>query len=96
MVHFVGELSDPAMQRLAITESTRLIPYVVTSRKAIRGYLKLCFDLWSSAEDSVRIAALLAMRMLLGSQDESIVDLVLRVSDFSLVMCHSLPILNDD
>lgn len=42
--------------------------------------LQLCFDLWSSAEDEVRLSALLAMRTLVGSQDDSIVDLVLRVS----------------
>jgi len=39
----------------------------------------MCFELWSSAEDEVRLSALLAMRMLVGSQDAFIVDLVLRV-----------------
>lgn len=98
VIRFVSELSDAQMKQLAVSESAKLIPYVISSRKAIRNYLKvvslyvhharitqprlrtqMCFELWSSAEDEVRLSALLAMRMLVGSQDASIVDLVLRV-----------------
>lgn len=45
----------------------------------------MCFDLWATAKDEVRLAALIAMRVLVGSQDDSIVDLVLRVSKSLLV-----------
>ncbi|KAF8317898.1 Noc2-domain-containing protein [Clavulina sp. PMI_390] len=100
VIHFVSELSDAPMQQLAVQESAKLIPYVISSRKAIRNYLKMCFDLWSSAADEVRLAALLAMRSLVGSQDDSIVDLVLRGSYMALVRsckstsAHTLPSIN--
>lgn len=29
------------MQQLAVSESSKLIPYIVSSRKAVRGYLKV-------------------------------------------------------
>lgn len=40
VIRFVSELSDAQMQQLAVSESAKLIPYVVSSRKAIRNYLK--------------------------------------------------------
>jgi nucleolar complex protein 2 len=35
------QISDPELLKLAITESARLVPYVITSRKAIKLYLKV-------------------------------------------------------
>lgn len=67
------------MQHLAITESTRIIPYIVGSRKAVKAHLKMCLGLWSSGEDKVRVAAYLALRKLAFASDESIIDLVLKV-----------------
>ena len=42
-------------------------------------FAKACLDLWSSAEDGVRIAAFLAIRQLASAADASILDLVLKV-----------------
>ena len=38
-----------------------------------------CLDLWSSAEDSVRIAAFLSVRKLASATDSSLMDLALKV-----------------
>lgn len=82
---------------LALAESAKLLPYVVGSRKAIKVYLKTCLDLWSSADDDVRIAAFLSVRRLTYSTDEGILDLVLKNTYLTLVRCsrtttpHTLP-----
>lgn len=39
----------------------------------------MCLDLWSTADDSVRIAAFLAVRKLASSPDEGILDMILKV-----------------
>ncbi|KAF8604341.1 Noc2-domain-containing protein [Ceratobasidium sp. AG-I] len=65
-----------ALVELALTETGKLAPYMVGSRKAVRAWLKACLGLWSSAADSVRISAFLAIRRLALSSDEAIVDLV--------------------
>ena len=39
----------------------------------------MCLDLWSTADDSVRISAFLAVRKLASSPDEGILDMILKV-----------------
>ncbi|KAF8591770.1 Noc2-domain-containing protein [Ramaria rubella] len=88
---------DVEMTVLALTESAKLLPYIIGSRKAVKIYLKTCLRLWSSAQDNVRIAAFLAIRRLASSTDESILDLVLKGTYLTLVRSskttsvHSLP-----
>ena len=74
-----------------------MIPYVTSSRRTIKQYLKVshllslftlahlfvrqaCLSLWSTADDTVRIASILAIRRLACASDESILDLILKVS----------------
>ena len=80
---------------MAITESTKILPYIVNSRKTVKLYLKVklpvfhhssrsylpqtCLDMWSTADDSVRIATIRAIHRLASAPDESILDLVLKV-----------------
>ena len=80
---------------LCITESTKLIPYVVGNRKVVKAYLKTCLGLWSSPSvnseregdddeagdgaDKVRIAAYLGLRRMAMAHDESLLDGVLKV-----------------
>ncbi|KAI0944516.1 hypothetical protein AcW1_002201 [Taiwanofungus camphoratus] len=100
IMHILTQLTDDAMLRLALAESAKLVPYVTSSRKAIKIYLKTCLGLWSSAEDSVRIAAFLAVRKLASATDESIMDLVLKNTYLTLLRsckstsAHSLPSIN--
>ncbi|KAG1764486.1 Noc2p family-domain-containing protein, partial [Suillus placidus] len=84
LVHLIPQLTDPETLRLALTESAKILPYV-SSRKAVKTYLKKCLELWSTGEDDVRIAAFLAVRRLAASTDDSIVDLVLKSTYLALV-----------
>ncbi|PCH43014.1 Noc2-domain-containing protein [Wolfiporia cocos MD-104 SS10] len=104
VMHLLAQLTDTDMSRLAVSESARLVPYVTSNRKAMKVYLKTCLDLWSSAEDSIRIAAFLAVRKLCQATDESIMDLVLKASISNIYLTlvrackstnvHSLPSVN--
>lgn len=96
-MHLLSQMTDTEMQRLALTESAKLVPYITNSRKSVKAYLKACLDLWASAEDSVRIAAFLAVRKLASATDASIMDMVLKSTYLTLVRsckstsAHTLP-----
>jgi nucleolar complex protein 2 len=70
---------------VAVTESANLLPWVLSARKHLRAYLKVLLDLWSSASDSVRIAAFLAIRKMFVAGDEAIKDACLKVSSKNFV-----------
>lgn len=59
-----------------------------------------CLSYWSSAEDSVRIAAFLSVRRLAGATDGSVLDMVLKNTYLTLVRsckstsAHTLPAIN--
>ncbi|QRV85497.1 nucleolar complex protein 2 [Ceratobasidium sp. AG-Ba] len=86
-----------ALVELALSETAKLAPYIVGSRKTIKLWLKTCLNLWSSAADSVRISAFLAIRRLAFSSDEGIVDLVQKNTYLTLLRTsksssqHTLP-----
>jgi hypothetical protein len=41
IIHILSQLTDNEMMQLCITESVKLVPYVTSSRKAIKIYLKV-------------------------------------------------------
>ncbi|KAF7297154.1 Noc2-domain-containing protein [Mycena indigotica] len=100
VIHMLSQLTDDDMLQLAVSESAKIIAYIISSRKAVKLYLKKCLDLWSSAADNVRIAAFLAVRKLATSTDESILDSVLKGTYLTLVRSskntsvHTLPSIN--
>ncbi|EKM76219.1 hypothetical protein AGABI1DRAFT_122794 [Agaricus bisporus var. burnettii JB137-S8] len=100
VTHLLSQLTDTELLRLALTESAKIIPYVVSSRKAVKVYLKKCLELWSSAEDDIRIAAYLSVRRLALSNDDSILDSILKNTYLSLIRsskstsAHTLPSIN--
>ncbi|WWD16856.1 hypothetical protein CI109_101288 [Kwoniella shandongensis] len=85
---------------VAVGESTKLVPWIMSARKHLRAYLKVLLDLWSSASDSVRIASFLAVRKLFVAGDDAVKDLCLRNIYRSLLpplrntTPHTLPSLN--
>ncbi|KAH6911958.1 Noc2p family-domain-containing protein [Coprinopsis sp. MPI-PUGE-AT-0042] len=99
-IHLLGQLTDHELIRLALSESAKLIPYVVSSRRTVKLYLKKCLELWSSADDSIRITAFLSIRKLASSPDESVVDTILKSTYLALVRAckstsaHTLPSIN--
>ena len=42
ITHIISQLTDEDTLRLAITESAKLVPYIINSRKAVKLYLKVC------------------------------------------------------
>ncbi|KAI0717685.1 Noc2-domain-containing protein [Cerioporus squamosus] len=100
VLHLMGQISDNEMLRLALSETAKLVPYITSSRKTVKLYLKTCLDYWSSAEDSVRISAFLSVRRLAAATDESIIDVVLKNTYLTLVRsckstsAHTLPSIN--
>ncbi|ESK89920.1 nucleolar complex protein 2 [Moniliophthora roreri MCA 2997] len=85
VIHILDQLTDNEIIQLAVTESAKILPYVISSRKTIKLYLKKCLELWSTAEDSTRIAAFLAIRKLASATDQSILDNVLKGTYMTLV-----------
>ncbi|KAJ4481022.1 Noc2-domain-containing protein [Lentinula aciculospora] len=77
-IHILSQLTDNEMLQLAVTESAKIIPYITSNRKAVKLYLKKCLELWSSANDSIRIASFVAIRKLAAANDQSILDHVLK------------------
>ncbi|KZO97466.1 Noc2-domain-containing protein [Calocera viscosa TUFC12733] len=100
ILHLLDQLPDGDMKVLVLSDSAKVIPYIVSSRKVVKDYLKLLLDLWSSGTDDVRMTALLAIRRLAASQDQSILDMCLKGTYVSLVgssratTVHTLPSIN--
>ncbi|EAU87524.1 hypothetical protein CC1G_11196 [Coprinopsis cinerea okayama7 len=100
IIHILGQLTDSDLIKLALTESAKLIPYVISSRKTVKTYLKKCLEFWSSAEDEVRVTAFLSIRRLASSPDESVMDTILKSTYLALVRsskstsAHTLPSTN--
>lgn len=71
--------SEGGILKVAVSEVGKVIPYVVGGRKGIKSLLKVLLELWSSAKDSVRIAAYMSIRKIALAGDTSVVDLTLKV-----------------
>jgi hypothetical protein len=41
VIHLLSQLTDKEQLRLAVTESAKILPYVVSSRKSVKLYLKV-------------------------------------------------------
>ncbi|KAJ3546732.1 hypothetical protein NMY22_g1943 [Coprinellus aureogranulatus] len=100
VIHLIPQITDEEMLKLALTESAKLVPYVVSSRKTVKQYLKTCLNLWSTASDSVRVTAFLSVRRLASSPDESVMDTILKSTYLTLIRsskstsAHTLPTIN--
>ncbi|GAA5886454.1 hypothetical protein JCM6882_001643 [Rhodosporidiobolus microsporus] len=69
------ESDIPAM---AVSESSKLVPWIVGNRKVARGWVKMLLGLYDSSTDEVRIAAFLALRKLAVAADHSLRESVLK------------------
>ncbi|TBU59905.1 Noc2-domain-containing protein [Dichomitus squalens] len=100
VLHLMSQISDNDMLRLALSETAKLVPYVTSSRKTVKLYLKNCLDYWATAEDSVRISAFLSVRRLAAVTDASVLESVLKSTYLTLVRsckstsAHTLPSIN--
>ena len=94
IIHLIPQITDEEMLRLALTESAKLVPYIISSRKTVKQYLKTCLNLWSTTSDSVRVTAFLSVRKLASSPDESVMDVILKVSSAFLFLTLYSPSLS--
>ncbi|KAJ3879123.1 Noc2-domain-containing protein [Lentinula edodes] len=100
VIYVLSQLTDTELLQLAVTESAKIIPYIVSNRKAVKLYLKKCLEIWSSANDSIRIASFVAIRKLAAATDQSILDHVLKGTYLTLVRssksttAYNLPSIN--
>ncbi|GAA5877884.1 hypothetical protein JCM1840_002936 [Sporobolomyces johnsonii] len=70
--------SDSGIPALAVSESAKLVPWVVGNRKSARGWVKMLLSLYDSATDDVRVAAFLALRKLAVAADHSLRESVIK------------------
>ncbi|KAJ4484311.1 Noc2p family-domain-containing protein [Lentinula edodes] len=100
VIYVLSQLTDNELLQLAVTESAKIIPYIVSNRKAVKLYLKKCLEIWSNANDSIRIASFVAIRKLAAATDQSILDHVLKGTYLTLVRssksttAYNLPSIN--
>ncbi|KAJ3937685.1 MAG: Noc2-domain-containing protein [Lentinula lateritia] len=100
VIYVLSQLTDNELLQLAVTESAKIIPYIVSNRKAVKLYLKKCLEIWSTANDSIRIASFVAIRKLAAATDQSILDHVLKGTYLTLVRssksttAYNLPSIN--
>lgn len=78
-------LPEPATVYACVSESVRMVPYLVPHRRLCREHIKILLELWSSAAPNVRIAAFLAIRRIAAAGDATVVDVCLRGAYHGLV-----------
>ncbi|GAA5942934.1 mRNA-binding ribosome synthesis protein NOC2 [Sporobolomyces koalae] len=70
--------SDSGIPSLAVTESGKLVPWIVGNRKVARAWVKMLLGLYDSAADETRVAAFLALRKLAVAADHSLRETVIK------------------
>ncbi|OLL27120.1 putative NOC2 family protein [Neolecta irregularis DAH-3] len=98
ILHLLPTLTDPITIKLVLSESEKLVPYMLSFRKFLRTFVKTILDLWStSPHDSVRISSFLVTRKLSSVGDSGVRDSCMKLSYTALVKqskhttVHSLP-----
>lgn len=70
--------SDSGIPSLAVTESGKLVPWIVGNRKVARAWTKMLLGLYETAADETRVAAFLALRKLAVAADHSLRETVIK------------------
>ena len=79
--------SDSGIPALAVSESARLVPWVVGNRKVARGWVKMLLGLYESAADEVRLAAFVALRKLALAADHGLRESVVKGAYAGVLAC---------
>ncbi|KAN0065419.1 Nucleolar Complex 2 protein [Thecaphora frezii] len=93
-------LPEQKMLYVVVSESARMVPYAPYNKKTTKEYVRRMLDLWSSAEDSVRMAAFLSLRRLAAGGDDDILEQCLRgvyssfVKSTKQTSTHTMPNIN--
>lgn len=101
LLHMVQELPDDNMKYLVVSESHKIIPYVLSQRKLMKDFSKVMLELWGDAQDNVRIVAFLALRKLAtAASDSTVSEAILKgiyltlVRNAKVTSIHTLPSIN--
>jgi nucleolar complex protein 2 len=75
----LSSTSNTGLLQLAITESGRLIPYLVGNRKVSKDHVRYLLNYWAtSPDDSVKLSAFLSLRTIATAGDASLYELVVK------------------
>lgn len=75
----LSSTSNASLLQLSITESGRLIPYLVGNRKISKEHIKHLLNYWATSnDDSIKLSAFLSLRTLALAGDASIFELVVK------------------
>ncbi|KAE8266832.1 hypothetical protein A4X09_0g5520, partial [Tilletia walkeri] len=85
LVHLLKTLPDPSTVFDVVTESSKMIPYLMPIRRSARDYVNTLINLWSTAQDNVRISAFLAVRKAAMAGEAEFLDFALRATYRALV-----------
>lgn len=98
--HLLGTLSEQKMVSFVVSESAKMVPYLVNNRRMAREHVKVMLELWATASDQVKMAAFLSIRKTARAGDEALLDLCLRgayqcfVRSTKPTSVHTLPSIN--
>ncbi|PWN35579.1 nucleolar complex protein 2 [Meira miltonrushii] len=70
-------LPEHKLLYVCVDESAKMIPYILQNRRVARQHAKILLELWSTAEENVRIAAFLSLRKMAAAGDEALLELCL-------------------
>lgn len=93
-------LPEHKLLYVCVDESAKMIPYILQNRRLARQHAKMLLELWSTAEENVRIAAFLSLRKLAAAGDETLLELCLHgayrgiVRGSKVMSAHSLANIN--
>ncbi|KIM24518.1 hypothetical protein M408DRAFT_331746 [Serendipita vermifera MAFF 305830] len=48
ILHLLSQITNPQMVTTCLTDSAKLVPYIVGNRKIVKSYVKTCLALWSA------------------------------------------------
>lgn len=88
VIQLLKTLPEPDMIYVALTESSKMIPYLHHDRRVARDYIKQVLYQWSSGQDKVRLAAFSCLHLATASAfDEDMIDFCLKSAYHTLIRC---------
>jgi len=80
LLHLLPTLTDAPTQKLLLNSTIPLIPYLLSSRKFLRAYIKAVVDIWAtnSSDESTRITAFLVVQRAAVIGDDGLKEMCLK------------------
>ncbi|UZJ54176.1 hypothetical protein CBS101457_003496 [Exobasidium rhododendri] len=78
-------LPEPRLLYVCVSESSKMVPFLMPNRRMSREYIKILLNLWSTSEENVRIGSFLCIRKMAAAGDEAMLDLCLKGAYHAIV-----------